>query len=63
MNELRYMVILALDNEAGVDKENFTHIQEICKKYNWLDILQVVQTLNNRFYLGEDDVEDLKFVE
>jgi hypothetical protein len=67
MNKLRNILIDILNDEHGVNEIGFNGIQQICIENGWQDILAVVDhaesdidTKELRFWLGEDDAEDLK---
>lgn len=67
MNKLRNTLIDILNDEHGVNETGFKGIEAICLELGWNDILDAVDhaesdidTKELRFWLGEDDAEDLK---
>ena len=57
----RLMIIDVLNDEHGVNQTAFERISAICIANNWTDILNLVDDdENGRYWLGEDDAEDLK---
>lgn len=59
---LRNTIIDLLDDENGVNEAGYNGIDEICLENNWQDILTQVDGTDGRFYLGEDEAEELRKV-
>jgi hypothetical protein len=59
---LRNTIINLLDDEHGVSLTAYQGLSELCCEHDWNDITNAVEDANNRFYLGEDDAEELRKV-
>jgi hypothetical protein len=60
---LRNTILNLLDEEHGINLAGYEGISEICCENGWDDITNKVEDANGRFYLGEDDAEELRQVE
>jgi hypothetical protein len=59
---LRDTIINLLDDEEGINEAAYQGVNEICCEHNWTDIADAVEGTKGRYFLGEDDVEDLRKV-
>jgi hypothetical protein len=59
---LRLTIINLLDDEQGINESGYKGIDELCCENGWMDITDNVNNANGRFYLGEDDADDLRAV-
>lgn len=59
---LRQAIIALLDDEHGISNETYYHIDLLCLNNGWEDIISKVENVNNRWFLNEDDAENLRKV-
>ena len=59
MKNLRILAILLLDDENGINEQAFQQLAVELEIAGHTDILNAVNAQDGRFYLGEDDAQDL----
>jgi len=59
MKNLRTLAILLLDDENGINSEAYFLLEPMLHETGNQDILDVVECQHGRYYLGEDDAQDL----
>jgi hypothetical protein len=60
MNKLRELVISMLDDDNGVSGQTFALLNELAEDHGIIDIIVRAEQYDNRFFLEEGDVEDLR---
>ena len=59
MKNLRKLAILLLDDENGINEAAYNELAAELSAAGHTDILNAVTAQDGRFYLGEDDAQDL----
>lgn len=59
-NKLRELVISMLDDENGVSGQTFALLNELAEDHGIIDIIVKVEQYDNRFFLEEEDAEELR---
>jgi len=57
--QIREFAIIVLDDEQGINAKAYEALAKLLKETGSEDILSVVEGCKDRYYLGEDDAEDL----
>lgn len=57
--QIREFAIILLDDEQGINAKAYEALAKLLKETGSEDILSVVEGCKDRYYLGEDDAEDL----
>jgi len=63
MKNLRKLAILLLDDENGINEAAYNELATQLAEAGHTDILNAVTAQDGRYYLGEDDAQDLLGVE
>lgn len=59
---IRTLAIEVLDSEDGISEKSYSVLRNLLLKTGNKDIVKLVDATDGRFYLGEDDAEDLRKV-
>jgi len=57
---IRLLAILLLNDENGINSEAYEALASMLHEIGNQDILDAVEANNGRYWIGEDDAEDLK---
>ena len=57
--QIREFAIIVLDDEQGINAKAYEALAKLLKETGSEDILSLVEGCKDRYYLGEDDAEDL----
>ena len=57
---IRLLAILLLDDEQGINSEAYEALASMLHETGNQDILDVVECKGGRYWIGEDDAQDLK---
>ena len=56
--DIRELALLALDDGSGINLKAYQKLSDILTEIDCVDILAQVDTIDGRFYIGEDWAED-----
>ncbi len=59
MKNLRLLAILLLDDKNGINEAAYNELHTELVLAGYTDITSAVQAQDGRFYIGEDDAQDL----
>jgi len=57
---IRTLAIEVLDSEDGISEKSYSVLRDLLNETDNKDIVKLVEATDGRFYLGEDDAEDLR---
>jgi hypothetical protein len=59
LQQIRQGIILALDDEDGINVHAMDKFWEVCKEFDWTDINEAVESQDDRYYLPEHKAKKL----
>lgn len=57
---IRTLIINLLDDEQGINDRGYTDLSTLAAETGNTDVIVLADCENNRWFLGEDDAEDLR---